>query len=354
MKRVLIKCDYGHKIGMGHLSRCISIAREIQKSGHEPIFIANRQNQFFLVKHDLQYISLDNNENDLTTEADNINSVIEHISPDCVLIDSHNVSYSYLKRIEEACPVAYIEDELKNAYPVHLLINGHIYARRSDYQRLYSLQGIRLPQLLLGPKYMPLNESYSQHFARRGFGDQVETTLIFLAGGSDPEHVTVKLLKYINSLAASLPYKLLVIVGVLNEDYEEIETLAKGNTRLTVYCGESDFKNIFSKVDIAVSAAGITLYELAACGVPTIAYSLADNQIIVGKAFQKKGICKYIGDVRNDKNFFRRLFSELEILMGNCDAQIEMSKNGLNTVDGKGCIRVANELASNWDFIIGE
>lgn len=35
---------------------------------------------------------------------------------------------------------------------------------------------------------------------------------------------------------------------------------------------------LMQQCDMAVSAAGSTLYELCACGMPTITYVLADNQ----------------------------------------------------------------------------
>ncbi|MCR5796546.1 MAG: hypothetical protein K6G63_01315 [Eubacterium sp.] len=45
------------------------------------------------------------------------------------------------------------------------------------------------------------------------------------------------------------------------------------------------------KCDIAISAAGSTLYELCACGVPTITYTTADNQIKAEKFLAKKKSC---------------------------------------------------------------
>lgn len=36
---------------------------------------------------------------------------------------------------------------------------------------------------------------------------------------------------------------------------------------------------LMQKADIAISAGGFTLYELCACGTPTITYCMADNQM---------------------------------------------------------------------------
>ena len=50
--------------------------------------------------------------------------------------------------------------------------------------------------------------------------------------------------------------------------------------------------------DVAVSAAGFTLYELCAMQTPTITYILADNQIPGAEAFERHGILKCAGDYR--------------------------------------------------------
>lgn len=50
-----------------------------------------------------------------------------------------------------------------------------------------------------------------------------------------------------------------------------------------------------STMDICISAARTTLYEICACGVPLITYSLADNQIFGAKAFENLGLGINIG-----------------------------------------------------------
>ena len=51
--------------------------------------------------------------------------------------------------------------------------------------------------------------------------------------------------------------------------------------------------------DLAISAAGTTLYELCAAGVPTLAFSMADNQELFAKQMAAAGAVTYLGDIRN-------------------------------------------------------
>lgn len=68
------------------------------------------------------------------------------------------------------------------------------------------------------------------------------------------------------------------------------------------------------KCDIAISAAGSTLYELCATGIPAITYTLADNQLIAAEQFDKQGIMLSAGDCRDDEGFIVRLEKLLDKL----------------------------------------
>ncbi|NLV76359.1 MAG: UDP-2,4-diacetamido-2,4,6-trideoxy-beta-L-altropyranose hydrolase, partial [Tissierellia bacterium] len=45
------------------------------------------------------------------------------------------------------------------------------------------------------------------------------------------------------------------------------------------YMNVKNMKNLMINNDLAISAGGNTLYELCACGIPTIAIIIADNQL---------------------------------------------------------------------------
>lgn len=53
--------------------------------------------------------------------------------------------------------------------------------------------------------------------------------------------------------------------------------------------------------DLAISAAGTTLYELCAAGVPTLAFSMSDNQELFAKQMAAAGAVTYLGDIRNQE-----------------------------------------------------
>ena len=98
------------------------------------------------------------------------------------------------------------------------------------------------------------------------------------------------------------------------------------------------------KCDIAISAAGTTLYELCACGIPTVSFSFADNQILPTETFGEKALMLNAGDSRRCESFFESLNEKLSLLIGDCKLRQEMSRSMQSVIDGNGACRVATEL----------
>ena len=96
--------------------------------------------------------------------------------------------------------------------------------------------------------------------------------------------------------------------------------------------------------DAAISAGGTTLFELCACGLPTVTYILADNQIMNAGAFERSGLTLNAGDIRGDVCFAKRLFEILDALTENFALRQRMAEQMQDTVDGMGARRLAEAL----------
>ena len=103
-------------------------------------------------------------------------------------------------------------------------------------------------------------------------------------------------------------------------------------------------KALICSCDLAVSAAGSTMYEIAACGVPMIAYILADNQIPGAKTFAKLGLAVSCGDLRNKENAATILMDAVDRTAKNYVLRKQISEKMQNMVDGFGADRLAREL----------
>lgn len=89
------------------------------------------------------------------------------------------------------------------------------------------------------------------------------------------------------------------ICGVYNRDYDELVEKYVDNNNVMLLKAVENIDVYMRNADIAISAGGTTLYELCACGTPTICYSFADNQLDNVKRFSSDDIMIYAGDVRS-------------------------------------------------------
>jgi UDP-2,4-diacetamido-2,4,6-trideoxy-beta-L-altropyranose hydrolase len=90
--------------------------------------------------------------------------------------------------------------------------------------------------------------------------------------------------------------------------------------------------------DISISAGGITLYELAATGTPTIVLCEEPFEVETAKRMEKAGMCINLGYAKNlNKN---GLTSTVLSLIRDKKQRENMSKKGKALVDGRGVHRV--------------
>ena len=103
-------------------------------------------------------------------------------------------------------------------------------------------------------------------------------------------------------------------------------------------------KQVMLESDVAISAGGQTLYELARVGVPTIGICVAENQLGNLKGWGKAGFLEYAGWYKKS-DLMKELKRSLEYLE---DASVRKSKSkaGKEFIDGKGGFRVIDEIGT--------
>lgn len=89
-----------------------------------------------------------------------------------------------------------------------------------------------------------------------------------------------------------LQYTFHVVLGVYNKDKKCIKCKYAENNRIRLYENISNISNLMCKCDLAVTAAGNSLYELCEIGVPTIFFAYSDNQKYDCMGFNQK---KWLG-----------------------------------------------------------
>lgn len=122
--------------------------------------------------------------------------------------------------------------------------------------------------------------------------------------------------------------------------------MAEEDSSIRIYQDIPDVYRMMHCCDLGVSAGGTTLTELCACGVPTIAFVMAENQRYGVEVFAKKGLVRYAGDIQKDGSAVTaKIISEVIKLKDDYILRKTMGEKGKEVVDGKGAERIAKGIA---------
>jgi spore coat polysaccharide biosynthesis predicted glycosyltransferase SpsG len=157
-------------------------------------------------------------------------------------------------------------------------------------------------------------------------------------GGSDPENNTLKVIKALREVDV-LNLEAIVIIGASNPHAEVLEVAAR-KSRLSIHltCNAQNMPGLMAQADMAVAVSGISAWELAFMGLPSLVLRWADNQRSIAKELNAAGVALDLGLCSTLTTEGIRL--ELVKLAQSADARAEMSQRGQQLIDGNGGQRV--------------
>lgn len=328
MKKIAIRADGNSAIGFGHLIRTQALAHQLEKLGAELVFFSrNPENIKGFAAVELTADSMED-------EDRLVISCLRKYDIDMLIIDSYNYNQNRLDLMGElAAATVYIDDTNFCLFNTTFVANGNLYAPRLDYRGR--------AQFLLGSDYLMMRDDFSG-IGKRTVRPKVEDILLTF-GAADTENITPALLKLLIDYHRFKAIRWHIVVGPAFRNSDEIEYLARTRDNMLVYYSPA-MKDLMDRCDIAVSAAGSTTYELAACGIPAVLLVVADNQLMLAEEADRQQIAINLGWChRLNKNV---LYGALDKLIGDSVVRQTITDRGQAVIDGRGTERLAKLLIS--------
>ena len=232
--------------------------------------------------------------------------------------------------------LAVIDDLADRHLPADLVVNGGVGAGLLKYR------GLPDTRYLLGPAYALLREEFAKVQERPR--DQEVDRVVITTGGSDPHHLTPRFIEWAERALGRVTMD--VVVGPFFDRPEDVEGAAAcARSRVILHRNPRDLWRLMAEADLALCGGGQTLYELAACGTPSVVVRMGENQrgnidgfLCAGTLMSAGGACS--PDLRE------AACNGLIALATNPVGRSQMGARGRKLVDGLGAMRVAEALAA--------
>lgn len=247
------------------------------------------------------------------------------------IIDSYAIDDEYLAALRTAgLFVVTIDDLARHPFSADVVINGAAAAGTLAYR---SATGTTT--FLLGPRYVLLNTAF-RDVPRRLPAAVVRRVLVTIGGG-DPQRILARVLCAVD--ASGKPFTIVMVLGPFAERDRHAEAAARRHDVEWVKA-PSHLRDVMLGVDLAVSAGGQTLYELAATGTPAVAIEAFDNQRMNLRQLEAEGTLRSAGRIQ-DADLPHRVAGAVTEAIDDTAGRQLMSEAGRRLVDGRGAERAA-------------
>ncbi|HYH07577.1 MAG TPA: glycosyltransferase [Thermoanaerobaculia bacterium] len=283
----------GGSVGLGHIRRCLTLAAALRNRDVEIAFHVDGDAA-------------------LIREA---GFAVEEIDADGVLFDTYGAREEHFRACAPRKTIV-IDDVADRTLPVDLVVNTAPGAARFTYSDARGK--------LLGARYALLRPEFA-NVPDRNTRDRIERVMVTL-GGND--HGTLASAVVRATLEAAPHADLEVVVGPF---FERVDLLRALGERV-VLLENANMREVMLRADVAVSAGGQTLFELAATGTPAVVVITAENQTHQAHDFAEAGSVR-LGDIAT-------AFAQIR----EPRVREEMTRRGRALVDGRGAERVASAI----------
>lgn len=334
--RVIIRADASTQIGTGHLMRCLALAQAWKDAGGRVVFITACQNEGLLQR-------LRDEEYDIHLVAGSLTDLskwnyMEDIlatHPDAwVVLDGYHFDEACQQRVKEAGHQLLVIDDTAHLkrYYADIVLNQNLHVEQFPYScEPYTC-------LLLGTRYVLLRREFLTWRDWQREIPEVARRVLVTLGGSDPENYTLKVIHALQRV--DIPdLEVIVVAGANNPHGNTLQAVVKqGHLPIRLVRNAQNMPELMAWSDVAISAAGATIWELLFLKTPVLALILADNQQRVAEVLEQHQIGKNLGWAANTQDDF--LAEAISLLLKDTSLRAKMSNNARQIVDGQGAQRV--------------
>jgi UDP-2,4-diacetamido-2,4,6-trideoxy-beta-L-altropyranose hydrolase len=338
-------------MGVGHLKRCLSLAQALVQQGAIVHFVTRDHG---LDLSEIMGVSADQTHilptggtvvaEDYSTwmgvsmqqDAAETLECIGQMPCDWVIVDHYGIDADWHRAVQSKaeCKIAVIDDLANRQIYADLIVDQNWH---EDHSKKYAKVNLNGTPILGGPKYAMLDAAYAggeQWVAK----EPVASIGVFMGGG-DPHDKSNLVLDAIE--LAGFEGSVEIVTTSDNPNLERLTRRLTSRANGSLLTDVPNLASFFARHDLQIGAGGGATWERCSVGAPTLALSIADNQLQLLEPLSSMGVVYALLDKPLNVHKIERAIAEI---LASRPAREEMSRRSRQLVDGLGALHIAKEL----------
>lgn len=356
---VIFRTDASIEIGSGHVMRCLALADELKLRGMEIAFICRdlpghlkvliEQKGYLVIllnnPERVRDVSHDDTRHSpwlgVNWEVDARQTAVVLMKTSApikwLIVDHYALDYKWEAYIRSYVNKIMVIDDLADRHhECDVIVDQNLYHNAATrYDGLIPVQCKKMT----GPQYAMLRIEFREARKNLRKRDGSIRGIHVFFGGSDETNETAKAIQALAMLQRS-DIHVDVVVGENNPNRKDIEILCQAMPNFLFHRQVDHMASLMMQADLAIGSGGTTTWERCCLGLPAVVAILGENQRELTYAVENYGAIINLGDGCNvsPEDYFQ-IISDLKP-----DHLMKMSDLGMVLVDGKGTLRVADEI----------
>lgn len=317
--RLLFRTEGNHQQGMGDVWGCLALAAGCAPSD-TVLFVVSAKTTAAPLARTQGYAV-----REITSPQDE-EAVLRAFRPDVVVVNKLQNPPGYVQWLKSFAGVVVTMDDAGDE------------AQAAD-ARLNALY--HTANALNDLAYLPLRREFAQRHAEPKLIRQPVRELLITQGGGDTYGFTPRIIEALAGLT-SRPHCTVVLGPAFRHEAELAQALCAAPLDATLVRNAEQMDLLMAEADLAVTAGGLMLCELACVGTPSLVVCAERFELETARRFEEAGAARVLGF--GGELDYSLVPHAVDQLCADTEARARMSRCGKALIDGRGCERIIQLL----------
>ncbi len=343
MEKILIRTNGDLKVGIGHLFRMKNLIKNFPKK--KIIFILDYHNEVIKKILKKKCIFLYNPKQKFKSQRDDaqkVKKIIKKFKTDLIILDDYRFDINWEKHFYGNVKIAVFDDNNKKKHKCDFLIDSK-WAGDSTHERYKNLLNKNAIKLL-GPKYAIIKKD----IINKPINKKTFNIMFYIGGAGDFSLYKKFIINFANSFKNYKKCKIIVIKGPYSKNSLYLNSKLKNYSNLKIVEDSLDLSNTLNNTDLYLGVASSIIYELNKRNIPSILFSVNENQKNSLEFFNDLGF-HFLINQKDISNQDTKVINLVKCIFKNYSRIKKLNKNKI-IIDNNGGKRIYNILSRKKKF----